>query len=51
MTRLPVAGGAGFVGVNFVHYTGRHFPWHEITAVDALTHASQHGSLDSIADA
>ena len=43
--RLLVTGGAGFIGVNFVHYTLRKHPEHEITVLDALTYAGNEASL------
>src|SRR3954447_26054193 len=43
--RMLVTGGAGFIGANFVHYTRRHHPEHEITVLDALTYAGNEASL------
>ncbi|MDP9460421.1 MAG: dTDP-glucose 4,6-dehydratase [Actinomycetota bacterium] len=43
--RLLVTGGAGFIGANFVHYTLREHPEHEIIVLDALTYAGSEASL------
>src|SRR5687767_12542398 len=43
--RLLVTGGAGFIGANFVHYTRKHHPDHQIVVLDALTYA---GNLDNL---
>ena len=43
--RMLVTGGAGFIGANFVHYTRRQHPEHEITVLDALTYAGNEASL------
>ena len=43
--RLLVTGGAGFIGANFVHYTRRHHPEHEVVVLDALTYAGNEASL------
>jgi len=48
--RLLVTGGAGFIGANFVHYTRRHHPEHEITVLDALTYAGNEASLAPVRD-
>ncbi len=43
-----VTGGAGFIGVNFVHYWLRKYPADKVVVLDALTYA---GNLDSLASA
>src|SRR3954447_21562417 len=48
--RLLVTGGAGFIGANFVHYTRRHHPEHEITVLDALTYAGNEASPAPVRD-
>ncbi len=45
MTRLLVAGGAGFIGSNFVHYMLRTHPDWQITNLDKLTYA---GNLENL---
>jgi dTDP-glucose 4,6-dehydratase len=47
--RMLVTGGAGFIGANFVHYTRKHHPEHEIVVLDALTYAGNEASLASVA--
>jgi hydroxypyruvate isomerase len=49
--RMLVTGGAGFIGANFVHYTRRHHPEHQITVLDALTYAGNEASLAPVRDA
>src|SRR3954463_12749782 len=49
--RMLVTGGAGFIGANFVHYTRRQHPEHEITVLDALTYAGNEASLAPVRDA
>lgn len=44
---MLVTGGAGFIGSNFVHYTLKARPEHQITVVDKLTYA---GNLDNLAE-
>ncbi len=48
--RLLVTGGAGFIGANFVQYTLRERPRHEITVLDALTYAGNEASLAAVRD-
>ncbi|AZI59645.1 dTDP-glucose 4,6-dehydratase [Nakamurella antarctica] len=48
--RLLVTGGAGFIGSNFVQQTVRERPDAEITVLDAMTYASNLGSLTEVAD-
>ena len=48
--RMLVTGGAGFIGANFVHYTRRHHPAHEVTVLDALTYAGNEASLAPVRD-
>jgi dTDP-glucose 4,6-dehydratase len=45
MMRMLVAGGAGFIGSNFVHYTVERFPQYEVTVLDALTYAGNQANL------
>jgi dTDP-glucose 4,6-dehydratase len=44
--KILVAGGAGFIGSNFVHYTVRHAPQYEVTVLDALTYAGNERNLE-----
>ena len=37
--KMLVTGGAGFIGVNFVHRTINRRPEYEVTVLDALTYA------------
>jgi len=48
--RLLVTGGAGFIGVNFVHATVREHPDVRVTVLDALTYAGSRESLAPVAD-
>ena len=48
--RMLVTGGAGFIGANFVHYTRRDHPEHEVTVLDALTYAGNEASLAPVRD-
>ncbi|MDK3256121.1 dTDP-glucose 4,6-dehydratase [Blastococcus capsensis] len=48
--RMLVTGGAGFIGANFVHYTVRKHPEHQITVLDALTYAGNEASLAPVRD-
>ena len=48
--RLLVTGGAGFIGANFVHYTLREHPEHQVTVLDALTYAGNEASLAPVRD-
>jgi len=47
MKRLMVAGGAGFIGSNYVHYLLRNHPDYAVLVYDKLTYA---GNLDNLAD-
>ena len=38
--KIIAAGGAGFVGSNFIHYWRKHHPWDTLVCVDALKHRS-----------
>lgn len=42
---MLVAGGAGFIGSNFVHYTLERFPQYEVAVLDALTYAGNRANL------
>ena len=46
MRRLLIAGGAGFIGANFIHYTLQNYTDYEITVIDKLTYAGNKNSLD-----
>ena len=48
--RMLVTGGAGFIGANFVHYTLREHPEHQVTVLDALTYAGNEASLAPVRD-
>jgi dTDP-glucose 4,6-dehydratase len=48
--KLLVTGGAGFIGANFVHYTLRHKPEHQVTVIDKLTYAGNPDNLATILD-
>lgn len=48
--RMLVTGGAGFIGANFVHYTLREHPGHQVTVLDALTYAGNEASLAPVRD-
>lgn len=50
MANLLVTGGAGFIGANFVLYTLKHHPEHQITVIDKLTYAANPSTLDSVRD-
>lgn len=50
MSSLLVTGGAGFIGVNFVHYWRRQHPTDSLVVLDALTYAGNAASLDGVAD-
>jgi dTDP-glucose 4,6-dehydratase len=47
---MLVTGGAGFIGANFVHFTAKNHPDHEIRVLDALTYAGDRSSLNPVAD-
>jgi dTDP-glucose 4,6-dehydratase len=38
--KILVTGGAGFIGSNFIHYTLKNKPEHEVAVIDKLTYAS-----------
>ena len=42
---ILVTGGAGFIGVNFVHYWMKNYPDDRVIALDALTYAGNFASL------
>jgi dTDP-glucose 4,6-dehydratase len=43
--KVLVTGGAGFIGANFVRFTGEHRPEVEVVVLDALTYAGNPASL------
>jgi dTDP-glucose 4,6-dehydratase len=45
MKNLLITGGAGFIGVNFVHYWMETYPQDKIIVLDALTYAGNKASL------
>ncbi|MBD1389814.1 dTDP-glucose 4,6-dehydratase [Neiella sp. HB171785] len=47
---LLVTGGAGFIGVNFVHYWLKQHSEDNVVVLDALTYAGNKASLKSISD-
>lgn len=47
---LLVTGGAGFIGVNFVHYWLREHANDKVIVLDALTYAGNKKSLEPVAD-
>src|SRR5262245_33038591 len=48
--KMLVAGGAGFIGSNFVHYTVERLPEYDVTVLDALTYAGNESNLAPSAD-
>lgn len=48
--RLLVAGGAGFIGSNFVRHVLNAYPDYRVTVLDALTYAGNLESLRDVAD-
>jgi len=48
MSKLLVTGGAGFIGVNFVHYWLDKHPTDTLVVLDALTYAGNRASLASV---
>ncbi|NRD72368.1 dTDP-glucose 4,6-dehydratase [Shewanella sp. VB17] len=48
MSNLLVTGGAGFIGVNFVHYWLETHPTDTVVVLDALTYAGNRASLASV---
>lgn len=48
--KLMVAGGAGFIGSNFIHYMLDKYPDYEIINYDVLTYAGNLDNLSSIED-
>jgi len=49
MRRLLITGGAGFIGVNFVHYWLARHPGDRVVVLDALTYAGNLASLQAAA--
>ncbi|UPW20055.1 dTDP-glucose 4,6-dehydratase [Agarivorans sp. TSD2052] len=49
MRNLLVTGGAGFIGVNFVHYWLSNNPQDKVVVLDALTYAGNKASLEPVA--
>lgn len=49
MRRLLITGGAGFIGVNFVHYWLKQHPGDRVVVLDALTYAGNPASLQPAA--
>jgi dTDP-glucose 4,6-dehydratase len=47
VTRLLIAGGAGFIGANFVHYWLKEHPGDRLVVLDALTYAGNLANLQS----
>jgi dTDP-glucose 4,6-dehydratase len=45
---ILVTGGAGFIGVNFVHYWMATYPQDKVVVLDALTYAGNRASLASV---
>jgi dTDP-glucose 4,6-dehydratase len=50
MRRILVAGGAGFIGSNFIHYVMRERPDTHVVNFDALTYAGNLENLSDVAD-
>ena len=50
MRRLLVAGGAGFIGSNFIRHVMRERPGVEVVNFDALTYAGNLENLGHVAD-
>src|SRR5437588_6823929 len=48
--KLLVAGGAGFIGSNFVRYALRRWPESKVTVLDTLTYAGNLQNLRSVWD-
>lgn len=48
--RILVAGGAGFIGSNSVHYALKKHPTYEIVVLDKLTYAGRRENLEDIRD-
>jgi dTDP-glucose 4,6-dehydratase len=48
--KMLITGGAGFIGSNFVHYTLKNKPEHQVTVIDALTYAGNKDNLKTVAD-
>lgn len=48
---MLVTGGAGFIGANFVHYTGRFHPQYRMIVLDALTYSGNRDNLSDVAEA
>src|SRR4051812_7973718 len=45
LMKMLIAGGAGFIGSNFVHYTLERLPQYDVTVLDALTYAGNESNL------
>lgn len=48
--RILIAGGAGFIGSNFVRYLVRYYPQDEIIVLDKLTYAGRKENLNEVKD-
>jgi dTDP-glucose 4,6-dehydratase len=48
--KMLVTGGAGFIGANFVHYTVKNRPDHQVTVIDKLTYAGNRANLAPVED-
>lgn len=48
MKNLLVTGGAGFIGVNFVHYWLANYPQDNVVVLDALTYTDNRANLESV---
>ena len=48
--KMLVTGGAGFIGANFVHYTVKNRPEHDVTVIDKLTYAGNEANLAPVAN-
>lgn len=46
--KLLVTGGAGFIGSNFVNYTIRNHPEHQLAVLDLLTYAGDLSTLEEV---
>ena len=45
---LLITGGAGFIGVNFVHYWAKKYPDNRLIVLDALTYAGNKANLEPV---
>jgi dTDP-glucose 4,6-dehydratase len=48
--KILVTGGAGFIGSNFVHYTLKNKPEHQVGVIDKLTYAGNKDNLKQVMD-